>query len=515
VDEIKSAASNFAYRIGKEAVERPEVVFKSLLTTVALLHLASDFAGQLNSTRPLVTHRVESLFSPELFWIALCPIDALIPWPAGSDYTGPKLLKRIAGFLALGLATPVAVNLTTEKLLATPLFSQRYHVTSHFDSWIAELGFTTCGLVGVCSLWFIKERKREQQNLRRQEDADLINNLDITFDQMFLNSLNELQAAITNYRPDRRPSFGSTDVVLDEERLKQEPPQLNLSSVQFEINEWEDLFQGVDDGNARHQQVLSALRTLSPQQNDELAEFHHEDSTRLTMLFAQLGSQLLHMTSERRPRYLDWLRDILHHCQTTWVQEIEAMLRDIVSPGQELEWQVRQRHQDLKWYLVITHIQNYLEVDGQHWKRVWSRVFGADLGMKDASGIDGEKIYLLRTRHWLLYIKMALWEEVLLMEKEALITLFRDLYTPEFLVDHWKFVTQDTESEKNRPLTRLIGDYMHEKYPRTYGLYYKGGDTTGGLNDKGAILFLQLMGEFQTSGAPLLHDIVRRYPIEL
>lgn len=492
MDGIKAVVDRCVHRVGREVVERPEVAIKALFTSAVLLEAASYCAAyRLGLENPFPVGEIQLLILPDLSCSFLYAIDSLVPWPSGPSYSRKKLAKRAAYFCALQAGVIWVVSRAAKRVLDISEFKFPF-----FVNWITgglALYFCATGAVlGGCGYTYLKRQGQPEAS----PEASIDDALEFTI----LGYLGQLERAV---RASLEIAQARTVIAeLDEDRLREGAPCLDLPEVAFALQEWEPLFNAVEESNQRYQQLASALSTLSPNDQNDLAQFHHRDSQLLIDRFQQLGYQLSKMADvQRRADYLDWLRDLLSHCATTWAQESDLMLRDIVSEGKGLEWLVRQRHQDLKWEIVVAHIQSKLDlqVDGQHWKAAWSRLFGRELGMEDPSGIDGEMIYLLQSRHWTLNLAMSLWETALRMTAKDVIAAFRTHYSPDLLVKHWQSVTRDKENHKNRRLSDVIGTFLLEKYPTGTFPLYVDEDPAQGLTDEGAILFLQLMGEFQQS----------------
>lgn len=505
MEPIESRARSCFLGIGRQFAKNPERSWKALFLTLGAAHLFGLLAlHRSGASTTLSLQEVCILGGPSLASVVVYPVDGLIQWPPCHRKEDlPKQGMRFGLFFLLDQGAAVGMRIWMIRNIAgTSLveWGQRLqNLTDPVRHWMDGSRFmlsffTVAAIEASVMVWTIKPSgNNEEEEVPAQPVLATQLVLSLAADAIYQTKQQELRAVHEKIAEEitlQRPIAAQ----LNEKRLAKSPPKLDLPDTTCTVEQWKAIYNGTTDHNARLQRLMSALQTLHDDKSG-LAEFRHSNKGRLDMRFHQLGAELAKIDDvERKQFYLDWLNDALVTCQTSWDSEIDAILRDIVSGGRGLEWQVRQRHSDLKWELVILNIQCKLKnTDGQHWRASWSRTIGQRLGMYDPDAIDGETIYFANTENFLTAVVFNAQEMAMRILQQELIADFRLFYTPRFLVDHWKEVS----SSKSDPVAKAVGQYIQQHYDGDWeGELY---DTDMQLTDAGAIWFLQQMGELVPS----------------
>lgn len=225
-------------------------------------------------------------------------------------------------------------------------------------------------------------------------------------------------------------------------------------------------------------------------------------------LFIRIADELLSEKHpvEKRQVLVAGVCDALSDCPTTWASVFERLYRDIISDGEGVEWKIRDGNGELKEAVVVSFKDIEYVPDDQHYLVRWRRAFGKETGMESPLALSCEGI---EAQHEALYqwVNEALYQWVnskqaalaakLLEDKEGWLALFRERYTPERMVAHWRHRLNSGQEgsfvqEVISHLTDRVG--IPTAQWDEVGIY----DTDRGhFTDKGVCLLLASVGELE------------------
>lgn len=250
---------------------------------------------------------------------------------------------------------------------------------------------------------------------------------------------------------------------------------------------WDKVIDVTSDGadlrEARKKKVKSSIDRI---QTDE----------ELRGLFIRLADESLNpeRTLERRQTIVAGVFIALDDCPTAWVAIFERLYRDVMSEGKGVEWKVQDGNSQLK-EAVVVGFGSFLKVsDQQHYLVGWRRAFGAETGMANPLAVRSESNWG-PNEFFNALMQGAVTSPHFKKENKHWITLFRERYTPERMVAHWRDRLNSGREggfvqEVNRFIADTVGISQTEWDEK--GLY----DTTRGhFTDKGICLILAAVGE--------------------
>lgn len=235
---------------------------------------------------------------------------------------------------------------------------------------------------------------------------------------------------------------------------------------------------------ARKEKVKRSIETIS---SDE----------ELRGLFVRLADESLNPARplERRQALVAGVFIALETCKTAWAAVFERLYRDVMSEGKGVEWKVRDGNSQLK-EAVVVDFGRFKEIyDQQHHLVAWRRGFGAETGMANPLAVRVEGGFGNDFLHSLLPTVFTPSTNTLQKKRDYWIPLFRERYTPELMVAHWKSrLNSGSEGsfvqEVNQFIFETVGIPQSEWDGK--GLY----DTEKGhFTDKGVCLILAAVGE--------------------
>lgn len=227
-----------------------------------------------------------------------------------------------------------------------------------------------------------------------------------------------------------------------------------------------------------------------------------EREANLRGLFIRIADEVLSENHpiEKREVVVAGVIDALSDCPTAWASVFERLYRDIMSGDKGVEWKIRDGNGELKEAVVVSFKDIEYVPDDQHYLVMWRRAFGKETGMESPLALRCEPIEAPHEAYvqWL-NSRQAAVAAKRSEDKEEWLALFRERYTPERLVAHWRYRLNSGQEgsfvqEVNRHLIDRVG-IPTEKWDEI-GIY----DTNSGrFTDKGVCLLLASVGELEPS----------------